>query len=516
MGESLGLDVGTVEVKKQINHMKKQIIISLLFVVSISLQAQSPFGIHAHINGGEFRQMPQNIELMQQADIRWVRVDFNSHFDRTDRIVEETGKHNLQIMGVLSGGVSWANPHLRLDEWTDFIEKIVMRYKDKVRHWEVWNEQNLFWINPDGADYAALLKATYKKIKEIDPELTVLYGGTSGIPMSFIEKSFAAGAADCFDGLNIHPYRGRMNDMQQAVQYEKDLENLRALMDKYNVKSKRLWITEMGYSTVTTLNPATKDLFRETVKKKLKGKEGKIAILYDDDYPTGNTLSLNEVQSLIKDDFQTSVPHKSDLATTDLTQFNVLLFPLWENYPVQLFEEFIPPIFNYMLRGGNVCFYGNEAVTESDQALYLSQSILLSLRFGIERFFCYELQSPEDNPFEREDHFGLTHKDLTPKPAYYAYSALCKLFPEGSVIDTSVEWKQKDVCVISWTQKNGARVWALWSPDANKQVTVKIGKGFQYAVNELGEKLPVAKKSRTLPIGQGITYLVGAKMLEVR
>ncbi|GHV47658.1 hypothetical protein FACS1894181_01570 [Bacteroidia bacterium] len=494
---------------------KKVFIISLLLSAFACLQAQSPFGIHAHLNGSEFHQMPQSLQLMQEADIRWVRVDFDNNFDRTDRIVEETGKHNLQIMGVLSGGLSWANPHLRLDEWTGYVEKIITRYKGKVRYWEVWNEPNLFWINPDGADYAALLKATYKKIKEIDPGLIILYGGTSGIPMPFIEKSFAAGATNCFDGLNIHPYRGRMNDMQQAEQYEKDLENLRALMDKYNVKSERLWITEMGYSTVTTLNPATKDLFCETVKKKNKGKECKIAILYDDDYPMGNTLSLDEVQSLLANDFQTSVLRESDLATTDLTQFNALLFPLWENYPVQLFEEFITPIFNYMFRGGGVYFYGNEVVTESDQALYLAQSILLSLRFGIERFFWYELQSPEDNPFDREDHFGLAHKNLAPKPAYYAYSTLCKLFPEGSIIDTSIEWNRNGFCVTGWTQKDGTRVWALWSPDARKQVTVKIGKGYQYAVNQTGEKLPVTKASRKIALGNGIIYLVGAKTLEV-
>jgi hypothetical protein len=506
--------------------MKNTLIILLLLTASPGLRAQSPFGIHAHLNGGEFHQMPQNLRLMQQAGFRWVRVDFDWqsfesprgtwNFARNDKIVEEAGKHNLQIMGVLLGGVAWANPpHLHLDEWTDYVGKIVTHYKDKVRHWEVWNEPNLFWINPDGADYAALLKAAHKKIKEIDPGLTVLYGGTSGIPMKFIEKSFAAGATGCFDGLNIHPYRGRMNNMRQAEQYQEDLNNLRALMDKYNARTKRLWITEMGYSTVATLNQSTKDLFLEMARKTIKGNERKIAILYDDDYPTGNTLSLNEVQALLANDFQTSVLHKSGLATTDLTRFDALLFPLWENYAVQLFEEFVPPIFNYMFQGGAVYFYGNEAVTEADQALYLPQSILLSLRFGIERFFWYELQSPEDNPFEREHHFGLTHKNLEPKPAYYAYSTLCKLFPEGSAIDTSVEWNRKDFCVITWTQKDGKRTWALWSPDANKQVSVKIGEGFQSAVNQTGEKLPITAASRKLAPGGGVVYLIGPETLEI-
>lgn len=42
----------------------------------------------------------------------------------------------------------------------------------------------------------------------------------------------------------------------------------------------------------------------------------------------------------------------------------------------------------------------------------------LAEKCGIERLFFYEFRSKERDPFYSEDHFGLTHRDLSPKPAY--------------------------------------------------------------------------------------------------
>ena len=39
---------------------------------------------------------------------------------------------------------------------------------------------------------------------------------------------------------------------------------------------------------------------------------------------------------------------------------------------------------------------------------------------GVERYFIYEFQAPEGNPYYSEHHFGIVHRDCTPKPAYEA------------------------------------------------------------------------------------------------
>lgn len=117
---------------------------------------------------------------------------------------------NVSILPILDYDVPWATPAWRHpDAWGGYVRRIVSRYAKDLRYWEVWNEQNGsgFWRDrPSGANYVPLLKRAYEEIKKIDPELTVLYGGTAGVPLGYIEDSLKAGAGAYFDVMNIHPY----------------------------------------------------------------------------------------------------------------------------------------------------------------------------------------------------------------------------------------------------------------------------------------------------------------------
>ncbi len=512
--------------------MKKNVLFFvLIFLLDCStsqeVRESSPFGVCAHLQSGtEHSEMPKNLQMMYEAGIRWARVDFSWNgiespqgtwkFSHIDRVVDEAEKNGLQISALLLYNVAWANPaYKHLDFWLQYVEKTVTRYKDRVRYWEVWNEPNLFWDNPHGSDYAILLEATYEKIKEIDPDLTVLYGGTSGIPMKFLEESFKAGVGDFFDIISIHPYRGRLNSMDQFIHYQEDLVNLQKLMNKYNIGDKKIWITEMGWSTWTTLNESTKELFDLEWKNINKSeKDGVFAVLFDKEYQVDPSLSQNQLRSWFSDDVQIDFIEVEDLKNADLLKYDALFVPPWEEYEADwIFDAIIPNVFSYMHKGGKVYFYGNGAITEDEQASYLSQSILLSLRLGIERFFWYEFQSPENTPFDREAHFGMVSKRFEPKPAYITHTTLTNVFTEGSVIDKSLEWNQNDFCQVKWQQKGGTCVWAIWSPTGNQEVKLEIGEGFQYALDQLGNKLPVIRQTKVLSIGQEITYIIGPESL---
>lgn len=485
----------------------------------------SPFGVCAHLQSGpENCLIPENLQMMHDAGIRWIRVDFSWsgiespqgywNFNHIDKVVEEAEKSGLTISALLLYNVAWANPaYKHLDLWLQYVEKTVTRYKDKVRYWEVWNEPNLFWENPNGADYATLLEATYKKIKEIDPNLTVLYGGTSGVPMKFLEESFKTGAGSYFDIVNIHPYRGRLNTMDKLVQFQEDLANLQKLMDQYNIGLKKIWITEMGWSTWTTLNRSTKETFGLERKKITEpGKKETFAVLFDKKYQKDPTLTVDTIQSWFLHDDLIDYIQIEDLKSIDLLKYKALFVPPWEEYEAGwIFDEILPNVFNYMHKGGKVYFYGKGAIKEEEQASYLSQSVLLSLRLGVERYFWYEFQSPEDSPFDREAHFGLVSRQLKPKPAYVAYAALANIFPEGSVVDKSLAWSRNNFCQVKWKQKNGTCVWAVWNPEGTREVVVKIGDGFQYALDQSGNKLPITRQTETLLIGKETMYIIGPR-----
>ncbi|UKI29622.1 MAG: hypothetical protein L6W00_16270 [Lentisphaeria bacterium] len=125
--------------------------------------------------------------------------------------------------------------------------RVVSRYSNDLRYWEVWNEQNIdgFWRDKaDGENYTRLLRRTCEEIKKINPNLLILYGGTAGVPLDFIEKSFVAGAGQYFDIMNIHPYHWQGTPEWMIPQ----LQDLKAMMKKYRLQ-KPIWITEVGWST---------------------------------------------------------------------------------------------------------------------------------------------------------------------------------------------------------------------------------------------------------------------------
>ena len=525
---------------KRIVYIGVSVFTGFLFAMFQGMaQNTSPFGVCMHLQGGEeHMHMPANLRMVRDAGIRWIRADFswgtvegpqgNWHFDPLDRVVEETDKLGLNLLALLMGRPSWGNPpYKQLDAWLLYVEKVVTRYKDRVRCWEIWNESNLyprFWDKPDdGENYALLLKATYKKIKEIDPKLVVVYAGTAGIPFGYIEKSFVAGAGQGFDKMAVHPYRPTVSSWESTLRFKEDIDKLRALMTKYQVGHKDIWFTEMGTSSMTSVATRGKNVFHET--KAETGKDWRVAIVCDDDFPVDPSFTAQTLRSLFPSGWRLDTIQILDMRRR-LNAYDAVFFPPADNIPLHLSQTITPYLTGYMrgggkvfyhARNGNIYYYGDAVEKEAKQAVYIAQSLLLSLRFGIEKYFLYEFESPADNFFDREDNFGLTRRNLSPKPAYYAYATIGRLFPEGSKMDFSVEWKQKDCCVVNWRQPDGTRVWAVWSPDGARKVNVKIGKGLRQALHYLGGALPaVTESSGTLETGHEIIYLVGPETLDIQ
>lgn len=221
-----------------------------------------PYAVCAHISRGDEHPFARDeLRLMREAGIGWVRSDFSWsgverrpgswRFDHLDETVDWAEAAGVRILPILDYDVSWARPaHEHLDQWLEYVRRVVQRYGDRIRYWEVWNEPNLegFWRDkPDPRDYVKLLKATYRTIKQIDPRLVVLLGGTSGIPWPYLEGVYEAGGKPYFDVMNVHPYRYPASPEERPL-YD-DLVRLRALMLERGDGQKPIWITEMGWPT---------------------------------------------------------------------------------------------------------------------------------------------------------------------------------------------------------------------------------------------------------------------------
>ena len=191
-------------------------------------------------------------------------------FTAMDRALESIPRE-IEILGTLMSVPEWANgidpkkaagwfdayPPRDLADWECAVAAIVTHYRHRVKHWEIWNEENgvdFFRPRPDARAYTEILKVAYQSAKKADPSCLVVLGGMqlNGIlanPWSevkvanYLEDLYKAGARPYFDICNTHPY---VQPAEGAARMMELTRETLALMDRYGDSNKPLWITEVG------------------------------------------------------------------------------------------------------------------------------------------------------------------------------------------------------------------------------------------------------------------------------
>jgi hypothetical protein len=241
------------------------------------------FGVSS---GGTLRWLPPD-ELARELDeyvevgAQWVRFDFTwssiepeqGVYDwwRHDAVVAAAGERGLTLLGVLAYTPAWARPEGTtnkhppndLADYASFVRETVARYAPMgVRHWEIWNEPNLwrFWEPcPDVERYTEMLRLGYEAVKEVDPEAVVVSGGLSPAadngcniaPRTFLSGMYAYGAGGSFDALGHHPYSFPAYPSEQHAwsawyQMTGASPSLRSIMEDNGDGEKQIWATEWG------------------------------------------------------------------------------------------------------------------------------------------------------------------------------------------------------------------------------------------------------------------------------
>ncbi len=348
------------------------VLLTLLCLLAVPAVAQViPFGVCAHLGGGEeLRDHEQELQMMQQAGIRWARADFTWGYfepqndqwrlEAYDTIVAAAQAHEVNLLPILCYNVDWAFPaHEHLEDWCDYVRTVVGCYKNDLKYWEVWNEPNIgFWKpEPNPEQYASLLIATYKAIKETDPEAQVVYGGTAGVPLDFIRKTFEAGAFDFFDVLAVHPYRYPTAPEEGGI--DRDLRQTWELLEEFG-GGKRLWITEFGWPThiAPVLEEAAflPQLIRYSAGLRFPGRDAfKAAVLHEEGVPgCGDVGALVNEALDRRPDVSSRLVGLGELAGLDPADTQILVMPTGEAYPADYFDAML----DFVRRGGLLVHLG--------------------------------------------------------------------------------------------------------------------------------------------------------------
>ena len=241
-----------------------------------------------HVKGMGFGWVKQQVEWF-----RYNPAPGQYDWGGLDRIVESANAYGVNVLFSVVKAPQWARPAGDTDQgppadpntYGTFMREMAARYKGRVKAYEIWNEQNLYyeWGGRGGklnaGRYVQLLAAAYNAIKSVDPGAVVISGALTPTGVSdgdiaiddraYLEQMYQAGLARYCDAVGAHPsgYNNPPDADWQTLSdpstprckghpswfFRGTMEGYRNIMVKYGDGRKRIWVTEFGWASVEGL-----------------------------------------------------------------------------------------------------------------------------------------------------------------------------------------------------------------------------------------------------------------------
>lgn len=203
--------------------------------------SEPKLGMHTRLSlWGDATTIDRTLTMVRDMGAPWVVEYFpwlyleprpgEYNWGGSDRIVDAALAQGLTPIVRLDGVPEWARPpgtswkyldRDHYDAYARFLEAFASRYRGRVDRIIVWNEPNLRgeWGDrpPDPAAYAELLRVAYPRLKQGNPDVTVLLAGLAPNTeppgsaaaiddLTYLRDLYAAGIQGSFDAFAVHAY----------------------------------------------------------------------------------------------------------------------------------------------------------------------------------------------------------------------------------------------------------------------------------------------------------------------
>lgn len=224
--------------------------------------------------------------LWEAGNIRWSEIESKEgkfNFTSIDRMLNLTEKYGISVLLVLgnmdfvdintgkqyfAGSLpEWLKGKCSIREkfpmkrkytkgrvylppmasWEKYVGEIIRHCRGRVFHYEIMNEPNLIFSNPN--EYTDYAKAAWEVLKKYDKTAKLLGPGVTGdlggSPASFLGKYIAGGGLKYVDIVSFHPYNAR--ELSSLIPADKQIEEFKTLCENAGGKKYPLWNTELYY-----------------------------------------------------------------------------------------------------------------------------------------------------------------------------------------------------------------------------------------------------------------------------
>jgi hypothetical protein len=256
-----------------------------------------PFGVNTFFEQEvQEAKIRASMRLIRDAGFKFIRQEFpwedieptrkgefwdnkfnHSTWDKYDRIVALADEYGLEIIARLDHPPNWTRhdgaargnfaPPDSYDDYGDFVNAVVARYRGKIKFYQLWNEPNIYpeWGEQDvnAQDYTRLLKIGYTRAKEADPNAVIISAGLAQTletgprnvsDLMFLQQMYDAGAKDYFDILAVMNYGlftgpGDHRADASRTNFSRPVL-LREIMVKNGDAHKPMWAMEIGWNAL--------------------------------------------------------------------------------------------------------------------------------------------------------------------------------------------------------------------------------------------------------------------------
>lgn len=226
------------------------------------------FGMHFHRadRGTSWPGRQIGSWRLWDAGVAWIDLEAEPgrwRFERLDRYVAMAQLAKVELLYPFGLTPTWASARPSekgpyrlgdaaeprdLSDWTAYVREVAVRYKSRIRYYEIWNEVNagagFFTGTPQAM--VALQKAAYETLKAVDPNAILASASSVGQvdhQLQWFENYLALGGGRHADVIAYHLYQPKNRPEEMMVLTRR----LKDIMKRQGIGDKPLWNTESGY-----------------------------------------------------------------------------------------------------------------------------------------------------------------------------------------------------------------------------------------------------------------------------
>ncbi len=238
---------------------------------TISFSTNEDYDTSAYATAAGLLEVEEDFKLVKELGLDKLRVSFSwsnyepqrgrfANLDWLRQFVDLAHEYEIELMPYLCYGPAWAmahgdwhNPPGDIEDWYNFVYRMVSEFKDDINVWELWNEQDMsMWFSGTLEEYAEVLRVGAEAVRAANPDATVLMGGITWPNDKYVEFFLDLGLSSSFDVVPVHSYHESWNTAAVESYLTAwgspfgDIANVLATKGD----GQPIWMNEIGYPTI--------------------------------------------------------------------------------------------------------------------------------------------------------------------------------------------------------------------------------------------------------------------------